>query len=396
MGSESLLPNGFRPQASGFGPLTARGRPGGSYLMAPLEHHVGFPQPCSPVAAEPRRWRKSMARVAGLLFATVLLLSAGARAAAPSDADRDRARESMQRGDELYQGKNYADALKMYQAADAIMNVPTTAAALARTLRKLGRLVDAREVALRAANAPQQPTDPAAFARARTDAAAMIGELDNAIPTLQVEVLGASGGVTPQIRIDDDVLAIEVANAPRRVDPGPHTVAVQLPGQPMTIEKVTAQEGDKKRVTVRVAPLAQSQSAAAAPTLAPSAPAAPATSAANTSVSPLVYVGFGVGAAGILAGTVTGALSLSKTSDVKSQCEGTTCPTSQQSEADTAKTLGWISTISFGVGLAGVGVGVVGLLMGAGGSQTDARPQVSSVHWTPAIAPGGFSVVGEF
>ena len=78
------------------------------------------------------------------------------------------------------------------------------------------------------------------------------------------------------------------------------------------------------------------------------------------------YVAFGVGGAGLVVGAVAGALALSQASDVNSRCEGTRCPAADEPNRDAAITKGWVSTVGFGVGVAGAAVGIV--LLATGGT----------------------------
>src|SRR5262249_1001249 len=63
--------------------------------------------------------------------------------AEPSAADRETARSLMNEGDAKFDAKNYAQALKAYQGAHAIMGLPSTGYAVARTQAALGQLVEA-------------------------------------------------------------------------------------------------------------------------------------------------------------------------------------------------------------------------------------------------------------
>jgi hypothetical protein len=83
-----------------------------------------------------------------------------------------------------------------------------------------------------------------------------------------------------------------------------------------------------------------------------------------------------VGAAGLAAGIVTGALALKKKDTVDRECGiggvETACTTEGKAAADEAKALATGSTIAFGVGALGVGTGVV-LIVTASDAAGDAR-----------------------
>lgn len=77
------------------------------------------------------------------------------------------------------------------------------------------------------------------------------------------------------------------------------------------------------------------------------------------------YVAFGVGGAGIVVGAITGVLALSDASALKKKCPNDACPAGVdwKGEKSAAMTKGWISTVGFGVGAAGVVAGIVLLVV---------------------------------
>jgi hypothetical protein len=108
------------------------------------------------------------------------------------------------------------------------------------------------------------------------------------------------------------------------------------------------------------------------------------------STSPLVIAGFTVGGIGIVAGAITGGLSWSKTSQLSSICTNKLCPAGSLS---TPTTLADVSDASFAVGVAGVGLGVVGLVLSRG---SDPPPRATGVALRPLIGPGTVGLAGRF
>ncbi len=111
------------------------------------------------------------------------------------------------------------------------------------------------------------------------------------------------------------------------------------------------------------------------------------------------WVAFGVGAAGIIAGSITGGLALSRGSELGDECAGdsapgdTQCSPRLEDDINSATMLAHISTVSFAVGGAGVAAGVISLLVG-GGESTEPKPTTGQVR--PLIAPGYLGLVGSF
>jgi hypothetical protein len=82
------------------------------------------------------------------------------------------------------------------------------------------------------------------------------------------------------------------------------------------------------------------------------------------------YLSLGAGVVGVGAGSVLGIMTMKQRKDLKTSCPNDVCPSEQQSDLDSAKRLGNFSTIAFGVGAAGLVLGTV-LYFTAGPSSTD-------------------------
>jgi hypothetical protein len=111
-----------------------------------------------------------------------------------------------------------------------------------------------------------------------------------------------------------------------------------------------------------------------------------------------VYIGFGVGGAGLLVGAVTGVLSLSKAGNLSTSCPHNSCPPGDpQDSLDSAKTTATISTIGFIVGAVGVGVGVAALVLGGSSGSAEIKAKAKApVRIQPQIGLGRVGVIGEF
>lgn len=82
------------------------------------------------------------------------------------------------------------------------------------------------------------------------------------------------------------------------------------------------------------------------------------------------YVAYGIGGVALATGGVLGYLTMKRHQELKDQCPNDTCSHAQQSDIDSAKRLGNFSTVAFGVGAAGVVLGTV-LLFTTGSSDSD-------------------------
>lgn len=329
---------------------------------------------------------RSVFRLLGsVLFVSLL---ANVALAEPTEADKKRARALMSEGDDFASKRDYNHALEKYQAADALMAVPTTSIEVARTLAALGKLVEARDVALKVTRMPVLPKEPDVFAKARQDAQTLADQLATRIPSVEISVNGATPGARLDIRIDGKAVPAAAATLPQKLDPGRHEVVAATPEQPQVSKIVTLAEGAHEKVELDLGPAMPGTTKETSVGTPSSSTTEPVT---TRKTSPLVYIGFGVGAAGLVVGGVTGFLSMQKTSSAKDQCTGNKCPSSAKDDIDSAKTLATISNIGFGVAIVGAGVGVVGLL-----TSKKTQEKAAKTRFEPVIGARFVGVSGSF
>src|SRR5260221_13091450 len=132
--------------------------------------------PSQTMGFDDRLFQKAM-----LIFA--LAIAPAVAWADPTAADRETARGLMKQGTAARDAGHLDEALKNFEAADAIMRVPTTAYEVAKTRAALGKLIEARDGALSIARSSAQPNEPAPFAEARTAAQKLSDDLEGRIPS---------------------------------------------------------------------------------------------------------------------------------------------------------------------------------------------------------------------
>jgi hypothetical protein len=312
-------------------------------------------------------------RVTNRVYAAVaaaVVLTASGHARAQSLADRETARSLMDEGDKKRDAGDTKGALKNYEAADAIMHVPTTGLEVARAHVALGQLLEAREALGRVLRLPAKPGEPAPFTAARKAADTLNNELASRIPSIVVVVANADATQQPQISIDGETIPAAAASVPRKVNPGAHTVLVKVGSFEKKLD-VAVVERENKTVNVD----AKDQPPPPPKETTPEEPGRKTGGGSTGKV--LMFSGFGVAVIGIGVGTVTGLMSLSKTNELKEVCPNDQCPPGKQGEIDSATSLGNISTAAFVVGGLGLGVGIVGLLVSSGGEK---EPPASAAH----------------
>ncbi len=174
------------------------------------------------------------------------------------------------------------------------------------------------------------------------------------------------------------------------LDPGKHTFSLRKDGyasveRPISVSAgaSTTLEIDLLQETNAPTPVTTTESRAS--------PGVPPEQPPGTRWTPLVYGGLGVAAVGVVVGSITGVMALTRLSSVKDRCDGTTCPTSVDGDLQSVRTLGDVSTIAFATAGVGAALGVTAFLWPRR-SPTTAAP----FHITPWIAAGSAGVAGSF
>jgi hypothetical protein len=325
-----------------------------------------------------------------------LSLLCGVARAQPNDAQKETARNLMVEARQLRESGDMLGALRRFNAADAIMNVPTTGFEVASTQAQLGELVEARETLLRLLAIPQSPDDPEPFNEARAKARTLDQQLAARIGSITLQDCGIGQMIEIELSVDGKPLPAAMLGLPFRVNPGKHQVATRLQGRALWRE-VDVAEGQTIEVPLECASAAKSTPPAP---LAPPSPSPPATRrhederlAQASSGQPVsAYVGAGIGLLGVGVGTTTGVLAISRKNTAIQGCVKDACPPSTWRTLDRAEELATISTVSFVVG----GLGVVTMV----GSLLLAKPRPARTAWvvSPEIGrqAARLNVTGRF
>jgi hypothetical protein len=195
-----------------------------------------------------------------------------------------------------------------------------------------------------------------ALARAQVEA------LGAKVPTL---VLSLSPSAPAGTVIERDGVALQGAalGVALPIDPGEHVIVSRAPGRAEERLTINVAIGDAKQLELPFRPEAPPSTAPVPPpvtektTLASDLESAPSGDD-GSSQRTLAYVAGGIGLAGIVVGAVTGALVLDRKATVDEECVAHVCSKAGIEAADSGQTLAAVSTIAFGVGLAGIATGV--------------------------------------
>jgi hypothetical protein len=320
--------------------------------------------------------------------------------AQPSESDKATARALLDDGDAHMNAQRFEEAAKAYQAADDLMKVPTTGFPLGQAQAASGKLLEASSTLLRVIRFPVEGGEPSAFTTARADADKLAGELKPRIPKLSFKLEGLADGIAPNVLVDGSEIKAAALTFPRQVNPGAHKISASAEGYKAISLHVDVAEGATQDLvlTFEVDPnfvAAVVPVPATEPT--PKADPKPdVVTPTDRGISILTIVGFSIGGAGLIAGAITGGLSLAKGSTLQDECAadatpGDACDPDRQGDVDSALLVSHISTISFAVGGAGFVLGFVSLVfdLGADGATTS-----SSLR--PLLGPGYVGVSGRF
>jgi hypothetical protein len=306
--------------------------------------------------AAPRR-SKSRSRIAAFSLLLVALSAPSSVAWAQNAQDRESARQLLDRGDEQVEQGDLAGALASYRAAHELMHVPTTGLEVARISAKLGKLVEARDVALEVIRMPAAAREAKPFKVARAAAEDLARELATQIPTLRLELTPEAAADQASLEIDERSVPPAALGLGYALNPGRHRVQIAATGYLPVAQDITLRPGETKtlRVKLVLAPKAKVQRP-------PPPEASPAPPPERSSTWPQ-WVGFSLGGAGLVAGTVAGILSLNRTRAAKEHCTGNLCTPEAEHDLNAAMTMANISNAGFGVAVLGASIGLTSYLL---------------------------------
>jgi len=323
---------------------------------------------------EGRRRRPKAANVqtaAWLVAMTAMLMSTPALAE-PTAAQKETARSLVESGRNKRKEGNTKAALADFEAAHAIMQVPTTGLEVGKSQLELSMLIEARQTFLSIGKIPEEANEPKPFKKARTEAKELGVQLSNPITAERCVVTGLPPNREADIAVDDESVAKEVWGAPIKLNPGKHTVSARIDGLERK-SAVNLEEGKTQDVTLNLASLAEASN--------------------RSKPHPLVWAGFGAAGLFGIAGAVTGILAMRDYATATAGCDHNLCPPETHPFIDRGSTLGLVSTIGFAVAGAGLAVGVVGFFVPRKTSEQE-QGRAPSMYMT--VSPTGMGFTGTF
>jgi hypothetical protein len=337
--------------------------------------------------------RKTLGSLA-LTFA-ILSLSTTPALAQPSASDRATARALAEEGGEALDKKNYEIAADRFARADALVHAPTLSLELARAQVGLRRFVEAQETYLRIIREGVPPGSPPSFTKAFQDAQKEIKAIPPRLGWVTLTVTGANAFI---VSIDGNEVPKAALDVKRAVNPGNHVVKASADGYIANETTFTVGEGESAAVSMTLEPMPTSPTAKP-----PTAPAAKTTITTASGVQvgsdgarpkgstqkTLGYVALGVGGAGLVVGSITGLMAISRHGDLQTHCQDGQCPETEQKTLDNYRTFSTVSTIGFIVAGAGA-IGGMTLLL------TTPQPREGHAQVVPYISPSGAGALVRF
>jgi hypothetical protein len=326
-------------------------------------------------------------------------------AVAATDDEKAGARAAATQGQAAYDNKRWAEALDLFTRAESLVHSPVHLLYKARALVQLGQLVKARETYLSLTREESTSSSPAVL-KAREDAAKEVAQLEPRLANLTVKVDGA-GAAEANVTMDGVKVPSALIGVARPADPGQHTLQASGNGVASDPQTVSLKEGGGATVTLLLKPAAGAAPAVVPPpnaALSPAVPAAavaatpPADSGKGNGLRTASYVSFGVGAVGVVLGTVFALKAKSKYSDGNALCDGQNPCNLSQSDADRREQLGkdgdsakTISIIGFVAGGLGVAAGTTLFILSG---KKESEPAHAGIH--PWIGLGSAGLSGRF
>ena len=319
-----------------------------------------------------------------LLGALLLTWSSTGLAQGDLDANREQARPIALEGFELFQAKKFNEAIAKLEEAERIFHAPTHLLLIGKARRELGEKLTAYNTFIDILIEDIPNYAPEQFQKAKADAQVEADSLRAEIATVSITVTGAEMAQVT-VRIDDRPIPSKRLAHPVAVTSGSHTVTAAADNAEAVSQTIEAVDGESSDVELALTVAAGSGD--------PSVPAD------EGSFPVLATITLALGGGALIAGGVTGVLTLSKASDIKNNCVETVCPAAEEDAADDAKLLGNVSTAMFVIGGVLAATGIVLLIVDPFDDPSPATGEAAaeaSASMGLRIGPTGAALVGTF
>lgn len=323
-----------------------------------------------------------------LLVAAALTTSSDGRAQSEEDlaSRRQAAQDLADSAFDLLQKERYAAAAELFDKADKTFHSPVFIVFQAEALEKQGKWLAARRLLQTVVDEKLADYAPDAFREAQQKASDRLAALDEKIPTITLQVVGAGPGTA--VVINGEPFAGRIGD-PLQVSPGRYEVEVTGVTGRVDRASIELEQGDREVAELDVSD----------PTRPPDPVPDPSVGGddGGEGMAPWILpaIAYGIGGVGLIMGAAAGGVFLGKQSSLKEACENDgdgdpqTCPPDQQGEGDSVKTLGNVATAGWVIAGIGAVAGTVLLFVPIG-------EQGSVVSADLHLGPGWVGLGGTF
>jgi len=333
--------------------------------------------------------------VSSLLLCTVVLASAPALAAGVDPANatpvqREQAQTHFLKGKASFDRNDMPGALEEFRASLEIVASPNARLYVARTLREMGRLVEAyAEFGRTAAEAKEKEREDGRYGKAAEAALAERAAIAPQIGFVQLNIKNAT-----------DATAVTVAGSPLiragwsdpvPVKPGDVEVEVVTPGVLPIRKTLKMTAGQKTPLDIDAGVGGTGDASNPVAPLKPVEEHPTNSHAGKGWMLPAAIAGGGVGVIGFAIFIGAGVASQSTYDDLKKQCGTSSCPSSLAGEVSSGKTQQAVANTGLVIGLLGLAAGATFFTLWILPSKSQSQASASLV-----IGPSSLGLAGTF
>jgi hypothetical protein len=325
----------------------------------------------------------------GLIALAALQWTGWAHADPTETQFRAAARDLALQGAEAFDSGDYPTALDRFNRASALVAAPTLTVMQARSLVALGRWLEGLEKYRETTHLTLDAEAPEQFLQAVREAEAEGNALEQRLPRIEIRLRAEATQV--MVTLDNNPVPRALLNVAHPIDPGPHRLVANAPGNPPFEEEATI--GERQHWVVQV----PTPEIAAETALGPHGHAGPAPEppgartpkdepASNAQAWAWVPpVAFSVGGAGAGAAIVAGVLASQRHSRLKAVCAND-CPPSAAADLEAFRLYRGLFFVSGSLAAIGIGVGTYFVVWGP-----DSDPSVAL-----GVRPDGADLIARF
>ncbi|MBW2528738.1 MAG: CDC27 family protein [Deltaproteobacteria bacterium] len=300
---------------------------------------------------------------------------------------KDEGKALADRGFALFQQGDYATAIELFNQAEQIVHSPMILNFLAESHERLGKLVEAKRLYEQLADEQLPALAPPAQRKTQAEARSNASMLGQRIPRAQVEITGVPLA-SVKVTLDGKEVTAAALATPLQMNPGKHVLNVTAPDREPVVRTFDAEERQLTTFALHFAPV-------------PDAPEAEQKVTIVREEGPeLIHIigpsaAYGVGAAGLGLGLVSGLMYLSRADSLTERCPEDRCIAELEEEKSTLTRLSTLSIVGFVVGGVGVTTGTLWWLLAP---QKPERADAVEARYRPQlrVGPGSLQLSGTF